>query len=266
MSAGPLTSRDYDMVAAVVSDCAHLADTWSYAMDVDTLRRETGVLRRLLTDGDYSRAWRLVGLSRQPLVRASRLEPILDKIAAKHLMYAVAAPTVPVPLPADESLWHYKITRDVAVGDAVAVVAGAPTGVASGFIHVEASEAESNPDLANVLASVLGGPAKPLFLYLDDFLKADAVAVGGHRISRRNVLKYAASRLQSVHTSEPRGPQQARDWPVLDHLFFQFGNLHALHIEVISTALAVVNSADCYRLSQEFGSLTPPDGPFPKGA
>lgn len=257
-----MTSREYDLVAAVVSDWAHLAETWSYEMDMDVLRRETGVLRRLLVDGDYSRSWRVVGLSRQPLVRAPRLETILDAIDPAHVMYALAAPTVPLPLPPEGSSWRFQMIRDVAVGDAVALAAGAQAGAATGFIHIAAAETDANPALAETVGRMFEQPVKPSFLYLDDYMKADVVAVGGHRISRKSVLKYAASRLQSVHTSEPRGPQQARDWPVLDHLFFQSQNLHALHIEVVSAALAVVISTDCYRLKQEFDSLTRPPGPF----
>ena len=61
----------------VIEDLEHLRDGWGPDIKDPDIRRGSCVLRRLLVENIYSRAWRAAGLKRQPIVIAVDLDKII---------------------------------------------------------------------------------------------------------------------------------------------------------------------------------------------
>ena len=63
--------KDYNLVQVVAEDLEYLLREWDQEIDDSSLRRSSGVLRRLLTEKDYGNAWRKLGFSnKQPQIVA----------------------------------------------------------------------------------------------------------------------------------------------------------------------------------------------------
>ncbi|HJP97431.1 MAG TPA: hypothetical protein VJ862_02605 [Rhodanobacteraceae bacterium] len=82
---------DFRLCEQVAADLAHIRDAWSGELTEHVIRRESSVIRRLLVYGDFSKAWRNLGLPRQPLVSAHELEDWLGTIPTKYIRYAFPA-------------------------------------------------------------------------------------------------------------------------------------------------------------------------------
>jgi hypothetical protein len=79
---------DREFVRGVAEDLDYLRDTWKDDISDSLLRQSSTTLRRLTIHGDYGRAWRVVGFPRQPFVRATSLDPLLQRENPKRLLYA----------------------------------------------------------------------------------------------------------------------------------------------------------------------------------
>ena len=61
---------DKHFVKIVAEDLNYLLNEWDQEISDDSLRRNSTVLRRLLVEGDYSNAWRMIGLEKEPKICA----------------------------------------------------------------------------------------------------------------------------------------------------------------------------------------------------
>src|SRR5438067_2103921 len=94
VDAMPLTPEQLAEARVVAEDLAHLMDEWVPRLDAAELRRSIStMLRRLLADGQYTRAWRSLGLPGQPYVSAPDLDEMLGTIDRLLIQIAFAPPS-----------------------------------------------------------------------------------------------------------------------------------------------------------------------------
>jgi hypothetical protein len=82
----------FEEAKAVAEDLAYLADEWKPRLEPAELRRLSPVLRRLLVEGAYGRAWRSVGLQGEPYVSATDLDAMLGALDRSIIHTAFAPP------------------------------------------------------------------------------------------------------------------------------------------------------------------------------
>ena len=86
-----LTTSQRELIRLAKSDLVFIARDWDESVEDDSLRRSSGVLRRLLVDDQLGKAWRAAGLAKQPRVEAADLEPTIDSVSdPKKIQFAAA--------------------------------------------------------------------------------------------------------------------------------------------------------------------------------
>ena len=63
-----MNASEIELIRTVKSDLMYIKRKWNQKIDDDDLRRDSIILRRLLVNDDFGKAWRLVGFSKQPKV------------------------------------------------------------------------------------------------------------------------------------------------------------------------------------------------------
>jgi hypothetical protein len=85
-----MTPHDYDLVEKMVEDLTYLRDEWAGSIADAALRRGSTTLRRLLVNGDYGKAWRLVGFRREPRLDALDLAAEIRGYGRHPIVWAQA--------------------------------------------------------------------------------------------------------------------------------------------------------------------------------
>jgi hypothetical protein len=85
-----MTPQERDLIETVASNLRYLRDNWRPNADNHTLRRNSNLLRMLVVDDLYGRAWRALGLSQQPSIVALDLATALDAAHPEWLFLALA--------------------------------------------------------------------------------------------------------------------------------------------------------------------------------
>lgn len=75
----------------IVADDLNYLATWNPDISEGDIRRGSAVLRRLLVDGVYGKAWRAIGKGKQPNVVAIDISSLTEPNALKDIKYVVAA-------------------------------------------------------------------------------------------------------------------------------------------------------------------------------
>jgi hypothetical protein len=83
-------SDQAELLATVKSDLAFLEDEWDESIDEHSLRRSSTVLRRLLVNGDYGKAWRIAGEPKEPRLEAVDLSNNLAGLELARVFFATA--------------------------------------------------------------------------------------------------------------------------------------------------------------------------------
>lgn len=193
------------------------------------VRLATGILRRLVIDGQLDRLWKSISAPRSRLmVEANEIDSALSKWPERWV--------------------HYAWTGGASVAGAHhhgLVMAGIPPEEIAKYSSVEEFSAK-NP--------LPYTPEKKL-LSLGDWLQSTAIAVrtnnrGIVRISRRNVIKYLSNRKGGVHFDPTRKltPNSAKRnqetivYALLDHGMLRVGHLSGPEYEAYSIARTLSES------------------------
>jgi len=82
--------NDLDLIRIVAEDLLFLRSDWDQDIDDASLRRSSPVLRRLIVEGDFGRAWRALGLAREPIITAPCLDALLGPASRADVSFAQA--------------------------------------------------------------------------------------------------------------------------------------------------------------------------------
>lgn len=153
------------LLSVVRTDLVWLRDEWSHDLGRDAVRRASPALRLLLVDNLYGQAWRAVGLPREPVISAISLDRYDDLIESGKVTSAYAAgPT----------------GHEAQIFTSVTVHGEIP----------EWMDPNRHQQLGHEHASDFP---------LRAFLESTCMVVEGHRVSRRELIKYVANRLGGAH-------------------------------------------------------------------
>lgn len=216
---------DLDFLKVIAEDLELLRDVWKHDYPEPDIRRGSAILRRLLVDGEYLHAWKMVGFDKQPSLRAVNLLNLIKGIPESQIIVSLAMGA------------HYR--------DAYwAGVCLAPN-------NMQIQTHETKFDNSSY-------PGEQTY-YLSDFLGSSSGIANSKHITRRDVIKYVANVLGGVHIN----PKQRKEEEKLVarvgkfHKKIQLQNSDGLLIELTAIAQAVGQSNDCTALINKIKSLCP---------
>lgn len=244
----------YDLAKRVAEDLEHIRSTWSFEMPEAVLRRESVLLRRMLVEDEYARAWRAVGLSRQPMVRATSLDGFLGSVDRKYVAYAFA------PLARRLTVDMQQLTiksPSPQEGDLLITAPGYNQGLGLVMILIPRAEADGKgaEALSQEVAGNLGGKREWGTYAISDLLRSPAALISGTTINRREIIKYVANRLGGAHGGGQRNPVE---WQLLDSQWGLLEHLNSCYLELLSIGLFFADSTDATRYIQEFSRIEEP--------
>lgn len=108
------SAEDLYRIRVVRQDLEFLRDKWDNSIDEPSLRRSSNVLRGLLVDGNLGRAWRALGLERQPIILAPDLDSMLTGIEPQRVEFAPTGATLSADSPRrPDRAWSWRGSRSL---------------------------------------------------------------------------------------------------------------------------------------------------------
>jgi len=254
-----LSIDGFRLCEQVANDLAHIRDSWSGELTEHVIRRDSPIIRRLLVDGDYSKAWRKLGLPRQPLVLAHDLEDMLGAIPKRYVRYAFPSPyerTRPV------GRGNQSVTMaspGVSEGDHVFAVPAYMQGQGVAFVVIPKAELDGIKS-EEIGSQFQGSYLKPM--WLTEFLDSTGAYVDGLQITRREIIDFVANAMGGAHYDPESGRSNKAARGLLKPLHVRWrgsSDVHAPWIEVMSIGQSVAWSTDAMRFSVEFERISPPE-------
>jgi len=86
--------NNFEIIKVVAEDLKYLMDEWDQEVSDISLRNTSTTLRRLISDDHLGKAWRLLGLSKEPIISAISLDELLGTIDLAHINQANAGGAV----------------------------------------------------------------------------------------------------------------------------------------------------------------------------
>lgn len=208
-------SEQLERIKTATEDLVYLREEWDEEVDDSSLRRSSVILRRLLVEGEMGRAWRDLGLAKQPIVTAPSLEVWLRGVPGEQVSWAHAGGA------------RYRGME----------VSGA----------LERRGAASAADLQR-RHDAIGGDVERQFS-LSRFVESPCVVVRGQFISRREVIKYVANKLGGVHpVDSKRNVERAADrqYQLLDSVRSSglIAGKNAVYFELLAIGQCLTRSPD----------------------
>jgi hypothetical protein len=219
-----LSADDRYVVETVAEDLRFLQDEWDETVDDHSLRRSSGVLRILLVDDAFGRAWRLMGFPKQPNVKANNLHAIVATAPRKDLTYAQAA---------GARHGGMEIVAPVLIGS------GTLTDEDAQKLDVFLSQ-----DFTREFA-------------LRDFVESTCIMGGGQNVKRREVVQFVANKLGGTHLDTVRNRKRDAAYALLDELMatMVLGGKPAVFYELLAIGQAVAASEDATALRDAVAEL-----------
>jgi hypothetical protein len=195
----------------VYEDLLFLRQSWDQSTDEPSLRRTSPILRRLLVEGAYGRAWRSVGLDKEPTVIAGELVFDAGALEKDKIFFVGSFGALP---PREER---------------VPVV----------MMYAAPPDLEPKP-AATGQRAVMG---------LSRFMDGICLILRGERISRRLLITYVANKLGGVHLDVRRDPGRDRALLELDmaHNVVVLEGCRAVYAELVTVGQCLVSSPDVDR-------------------
>ena len=211
--------KDYNLVQVVAEDLEYLLREWDQEIDDSSLRRSSGVLRRLLTEKDYGNAWRKLGFSnKQPQIVA----PDSDK----NIFRAGVTVNQIILASSGGAKYHGGIIENFR------------------FVNFAMSEEQSkrsaDPKVGNKVYK------------LDEYLKSAGIVTQGAIISRSELIQYVCNKLGGTHYDSSRNPNNDLDvkFSLLDaisNLNMSLLDKNIIYYELLSIGQCLAKSRDALK-------------------
>lgn len=211
-----LNSMSPEQIKYIAEDLEYLRDGWGPDIAEPDIRRGSAALRRLLVESAYTQAWKSAGFDKQPRVIAVDLESILDGVAEKDIVCAIA--------------WGANF-RGLYMATPLVNRGSSAMGSASPPIREN------------------GFPGEREF-YLSEFVESPSGMATGTTVNRREVIKYVANVKGGVHLSSKRRTEEKALIKKLEK-FEKKITAHTtdgIFVEIVSIAQAIGMSEDADNL------------------
>ena len=261
-SAVTVDPEELEDARVVAEDLQYLMDEWVPRLDRAALRRDSPMLRRLLVQGQYGRAWRTLGLPGEPYISAPSFDAMLGEADRRFIQSAFAPPgqTVRETVLRTGGKIELGVVQDIPAGAVAVVVAGYPEGIGSvlAAIPQETAGQESSPDAA--VQKYIGAHVGQRLIRgqsLSAYLASPAALITGVVITRKDVITYVANKLGGAHFDPSRGGAAGQhlallDRPLANLNFGEISNFTAIYAELLSVAEYLAESGDAARFRDAF--------------
>jgi hypothetical protein len=263
-----LSTDDWSRARVVDEDIEYLIERWRPSLDETSLRRDSPMLRRLLVDGQYARAWRDLGLPGEPYISGSDFWAALGETTRKYIQYATAPPGVTVAhsLIAGGQL-HMTVLQKAAEGAAMGMAPGYSQ--AFGLLVAVIPPEDFNGISAEkaVAEHIQPGRRRVVGLPVSKFLASPFALILGREITRREVIQYVAHKLGGAHFDPGRARKGDDRLELLDRLantrleVRAQRPINAVYVELLSIAEWLAESNDAARFRDVFRRTPQPPQP-----
>ena len=154
-------------VKIVAEDLSYLKDEWNNNPTEQAIRRGSVILRRLLVERDFSKAWRTVGFEKEPKVTALNLNKKLEGLNLSSIIVATAGGANYRGMTV--SALHMASSRD--------------------GMFLQGHDPTTPRDNVEIKEE----------LFLSSFIESDCSFANGQFINRREVIKYMANVRGGAH-------------------------------------------------------------------
>lgn len=259
-----LTYDQYLLVKTVAEDLAHLASSWTTDLTTERARRESGILRRLLVDRDYAKAWTVAQLPRTPLVRAPDLDTALAGVKRGHVAFSMAPSLPGVNEIKGETSYLMRNPPWIKGGDLLVVIPPTHRNFILNMVipHSEVASISDHEAYIRDITAKLNPEASRTY-WLNKYLESAAAVVDrGTVVSRQDIIKYAANRLGGVHYGKSDKVMSKRIQELLDPQYARLDDTPVVFLELTNICRAIVDSTDAFRLRHAFSKMPPPPSPL----
>ena len=258
------TEDELAEAAVVDEDLAYLMDEWQPQLRQAEIRRLSPVLRRLLVDGQYGRAWRSLGLPGEPYVTATDLDAALGTIDRRLIGLACAPPGWTVSRIMVAGGQMQLAVGNLEKGSVVGLMPGYDAGLGPIFFAIPPADVTllAAVDGEAAVRQVAAGMGRRVArgIGLTAYLRSPAVLFSQDAVTRQDVILYVANKLGGAHFDPKRQGEIGRRLAVLD------SNLATYHptgrpaatfayAELLSAAEALAESGDAARFRNAFGKF-----------
>lgn len=219
-----MTPEESYILKTVTEDLVFLREKWDQEIDDASLRRSSNVLRILLVEDAYGKAWRLAGLEKQPRIYAPDLEEALEGLPRERIRFAQAGGAV------------YKGVR-----------------IASALMTDFAMSDSQIKERAKKRA----GPPKKAF-WLSEFADSPCLIINSVEVKRRELVQYVANKLGGAHLDLRRDPTKELDrkFMALDSLpGIVIAGKASVYYELLSIGQALARSSDTEKFLKRIRNL-----------
>ncbi len=214
------TAEESYLIKIVAEDLKFLQDDWDEEISDASLRISSVILRKLLVENEYGKAWRtkIIGFNKQPSITAVDSDAYM---IGKNQEFPIE-----------------KI--------AIAVMGGATYKgtIIQGFRYKNYAETPENVAKEYERTKYLMN--NPREYMLNDFLNSTSCIVYGQKINRREIIQYVTNKKGGVHIDFQRNRQLDEKFKLIDKSYssLKLVNKDYVYYELLSIGQAIANSED----------------------
>lgn len=209
-----ISEDDIERLELVRQDLIFLQKEWDQAVEDESLRRSSNVLRNFLVYDELGKAWRSIGLSKQPKITSPNLASVVEGIELKNIVLAQAGGA------------NYNSMKIATI--------------------LQVNYAFSDEDVQEQYRR--GPHAIESTFWLSEFMNSPCIISNGVIITRRELIQYVANKLGGTHLDLKRDLQKLSDikYSMLDSIrkTVKIADKSAVYFELLSIGQCVSNSKD----------------------
>ncbi len=202
------------LIKIVCEDLIYLKKEWDQEISDESLRRSSNVLRNLLVEDQFGKAWRIVGFEKQPRIKAPDLELCIEGLDLSKITLAQAG----------GAFYHGMQIMAFAFGKYILTP------------EQRKKRAQKTPE------------SLEREFYLTEYLDSPCIIIKGTKINRRQLIKYVANKLGGTHVDFRRNPSIDADkkYIVLDSTpnNLEIGEKKAVYLELLAIGQSIAKTSD----------------------
>lgn len=203
-----------DIIKVVADDLKYLMDEWDQEVSDISLRNTSTTLRRLISDDDLGKAWRLLGLANEPLISAISLDELLGTIKLVHVNQAFAGGATYNGMQIQGTFEYNRKST--------------PQEIKQNFERKK-----------NIV---------PKSFRLSEYRSSPSIILQGEKISRQELILYASNKLGDAHFDPKRNDKKERErkFLLLDNYRddYKLAGKNSVYFELLSIGQSIVKSSD----------------------